>query len=227
MSWSSFSAAALALTLISDRMYYASAAVTPKREEVRPVVLFIARWIHFVAGITWIGLLYFFNLVNTPWMKVLDASARPHVVPTLLPRALAWFRHSAWVTVLAGLVLIYGLYWGNGDVLTTKSARTISVGMLLGLIMLFNVWVLIWPNQKKVIAAAVAKQTPNPQWGKTALYASRTNFILSFPMLAFMAGSGHFPLDWAGIVVFGVIAAGIAAAVVFYVQKAWIFAPKP
>ncbi len=191
------------------------------------MVLFIVRWIHFVAGITWIGLLYFFNLVNTPWMKVLDASARPHVVPTLLPRALAWFRHSAWVTVLAGLVLIYGIYWTRGDVLSSNSAKTIFVGMLLGLIMLFNVWVLIWPNQKKVIAAAVAKQTADPSWGRTALYASRANFILSFPMLAFMAGASHFPQDWAGIVIYGLIGAVIAAAIVFYVQKAWIFAPRP
>jgi len=196
-------------------------------EEVRAVVLFITRWIHFVAGITWIGLLYFFNLVNTPWMKVLDASARPHVVPTLLPRALAWFRHSAWVTVLAGLVLIYGTYWTRGDVLSSNSAKTIFVGMLLGLIMLFNVWVLIWPNQKKVIAAAVAKQTADPMWARTALYASRANFILSFPMLAFMAGASHFPQDWAGIVIYGLIGAVIAAAIVFYVQKAWLFAPRP
>ncbi len=191
------------------------------------MVLFIVRWIHFVAGITWIGLLYFFNLVNTPWMKVLDASARPHVVPTLLPRALAWFRHSAWVTVLAGLVLIYGIYWTRGDVLSSNSAKTIFVGMLLGLIMLFNVWVLIWPNQKKVIAAAVAKQTADPKWARAALYASRANFILSFPMLAFMAGASHFPQDWAGIVIYGLIGAVIAAAIVFYVQKAWIFAPRP
>jgi uncharacterized membrane protein len=190
-------------------------------------VLFIARWIHFVAGITWIGLLYFFNLVNTPWMKVLDASARPHVVPTLLPRALAWFRHSAWVTVLAGFVLIYVRYWRHGDVLDSNSAKTIFVGMLLGLIMLFNVWGLIWPNQKKVIAASVAKQTPDPQWARTALYASRANYILSFPMLAFMAGASHFPQDWGGIVIYGLLAAVIAAAIVFYVQKAWIFAPKP
>ncbi len=188
---------------------------------------YIARWIHFVAGITWIGLLYFFNLVQTPWMKVLDASARPHVVPTLFPRALAWFRHAAWVTVLAGLVLIYVKYWRNGDVLNSNSAKTIFVGMVLGLIMLINVWGIIWPNQQKVIAAAVARQTPDPSWARAALYASRANFILSFPMLAFMAGASHFPHDWGGIVIYGLIAAAIAAPLVFYVQKAWIFAPKP
>ncbi len=188
---------------------------------------YIARWIHFVAGITWIGLLYFFNLVQTPWMKVLDASARPYVVPTLFPRALAWFRHAAWVTVLFGFVLIYVKYWQNGDVFNTNSAKTIFVGMVLGVLMLINVWGLIWPNQKKVIAAAVAKQAPDPSWGRTALYASRANYIMSFPMLAFMAGASHFPQDWAGILIYGLVAAAIAAALVFYVQKAWIFAPKP
>jgi uncharacterized membrane protein len=189
--------------------------------------LFLLRWFHFLAGITWIGLLYFFNFVNVPGMKVLDPSARPFVVTTILPRALAWFRHAAWVTVLAGLVLMGTLYWSQGRFLGDDGARTIHVGMLLGLIMLFNVWVLIWPNQKKVIAATAAKQAPEPSWARTALYASRTNVILSSPMLAFMAGAGHFPLGWAGIIVVGLVAAAIAALLVFYVHKAWLFAPKP
>jgi len=181
--------------------------------------LIIVRWIHFVAGIIWIGLLYFFNLVNVPSMKVIDAAARPAVVTTLLPRALAWFRHSAWVTVLAGLVLIYQLYWQKGDIVTSNSAKTIFSGMILGLIMLINVWGLIWPNQKKIIAATAKGEKPDPQWGKTALLASRTNFILSFPMLFFMGGSSHFPMDWGGIIIVGGIAAAIAAAIVLRVQK--------
>ena len=179
----------------------------------------IVRWIHFVAGIIWIGLLYFFNLVNTPTMKVIDASARPAVVTTLLPRALAWFRHAAWVTVLAGLVLIYQLYWHRGDIVTSNSAKTIFAGTLLGLIMLFNVWMLIWPNQKKIIAATGKGEKPDPQWGKTALLASRTNFILSFPMLLFMGGASHFPLDWSRVVIFGIITGAIAAVLVLRVQK--------
>lgn len=180
---------------------------------------FVVRWIHFVAGIIWIGLLYFFNLVNTPTMKVIDASARPAVVTTLLPRALAWFRHSAWVTVLAGLVLIYQLYWRNGHVVDTTSAKTIFSGTILGLIMLFNVWMLIWPNQKKIIAATGKGEKPDPQWGKTALLASRTNFILSFPMLLYMGGASHFAMDWPQIIVHGIIAAAIAAVIVLRVQK--------
>ncbi len=184
-------------------------------------VLIVVRWIHFLAGITWIGLLYWFNLVNVPFMKAVDPAARPMVVPTLLPRALAWFRHSAWVTVLAGLILIYGLYWQRGDFVDTNSARTIFTGMVLGLIMLFNVWMLIWPNQRRVIDAVRGGQTPDPSWARTALYASRTNFTLSFPMLLFMGSSTHYPMDWTQIVVFGVVAGAIGLGVVMSVHKYW------
>jgi uncharacterized membrane protein len=183
--------------------------------------MFLFRWIHFLAGITWIGLLYFLNLVNVRFAASLDASVRPTIVPPLLTRVLAWFRHSAWVTVLAGLILIYLLYWQRGDIVTTDNAKTIFTGMILGLIMAINVWVLIWPNQKKIIAAMRAGQAPDPAWGRTALYASRTNFTLSFPMLLFMAGASHYPMDWGGIVILGVIAAIIGFVVVFTVQKWW------
>ncbi len=184
-------------------------------------VLIVVRWIHFLAGITWIGLLYWFNLVNVPFMKAVDASARPMVIPTLLPRALAWFRHSAWVTVLAGLLLIYGLYWQRGDIFDSASARTIFSGMVLGLIMLFNVWMIIWPNQRRVIGAVRNGQTPDPAWGRQALYASRTNFTLSFPMLLFMGSATHYPMDWAQLIVVGVVAGGIGLGVVMSVHKYW------
>ncbi len=179
----------------------------------------VARWVHFVAGITWIGLLYFFNLVNVPTVKALDPAARPAYVTTLLPRALAWFRHSAWVTVLAGAVLIYLRYWQRGDIVGSDAAKTIFSGMVLGVIMLINVWGLIWPNQRKVIAATARGEKPDPQWGRTALMASRTNFILSFPMLLFMGGSSHYPLGWGQIVVTAVVAGAIAAWLVLRVQR--------
>jgi len=182
-------------------------------------LMLIFRWIHFLAGITWIGLLYFLNLVNVRFAASIDASVRPTVIPPLQTRVLAWFRHAAWVTVLAGLVMIWLMYWQRGDVVTTNNAKTIFTGMILGLIMLFNVWVFVWPNQKKIIGAMRAGQAPDPSWGRTALYASRTNFTLSFPMLLFMAGSSHYPMDWDGIIVLGVIAAIIGFLVVFTVQK--------
>ena len=179
----------------------------------------ILRWIHFVAGIIWIGLLYFFNLVNVPYTKAVEAKDRAAHVPKLMPLALAWFRYAALVTVLVGFWLIYIYYWKNGDYFTSDNAKTIFMGMVLGSIMLFNVWAFIWPSQKKIIAATVKGEKPDPKWGKNALLVSRANFILSFPMLLFMAGATHFPMDWLWIAVYGVIAALIAAVMVFTVQK--------
>jgi uncharacterized membrane protein len=184
-----------------------------------PEVLIGLRWIHFVAGITWIGLLYWFNLVNVPFQKTLDASVKPQVNPGLLGRALAWFRHSAWVTVTAGILLIWGLYWQDGDFFGTNTEKTIFTGGLLGLVMLINVWGVIWPNQRKALTAMRDGTAMDPAWARNALYASRANFTMSFPLLFFMAGSSHYPLDWGGIVVVGLILAALGLGVVLTVQK--------
>jgi uncharacterized membrane protein len=186
-----------------------------------PEVLIGLRWVHFVAGITWIGLLYWFNLVNVPFQKVLDGSLKGQVNPPLFTRALAWFRWSAVVTVVAGLLLIFGLYWQDGNLFGSNTEKTIFTGGLLGIVMLFNVWGVIWPNQRKAIAAIRAGEAPDPAWGRNTLYASRTNFALSFPMLFFMAGSSHYPLDWMGIGVAGLLLAAIGLGVVMTVQKYW------
>ena len=184
-------------------------------------VLIVVRWFHFLAGITWIGLLYWFNLVNVNFMKSLDATTRPVVVPALLPRALFWFRHSAWVTVLVGFVLVYGLYWQTNriDLVSDNGFKTIFSGMLLGLVMLFNVWMIIWPNQRRVFAALASGEAPDPAWARNTLYASRTNVTLSFPMLFFMGSASHFPLDWPQIVLVAVVAGAIGLSAVLYVQK--------
>jgi len=186
-----------------------------------PEVLIGLRWIHFVAGIIWIGLLYWFNLVNVPFQAQLDAGLKPQVNPPLFSRTLFWFRHSAWVTVLAGVLLIWGLYWQDGDLFGSDPEKTIFAGGLVGLVMLFNVWAFIWPNQRRAIAAIRAGEAPDPSWARITLLASRTNFTLSFPLLFFMAGSSHYPLDWAGIVIVGLILAGIGLGVVLTVQKYW------
>ena len=186
-----------------------------------PEVLIGLRWVHFVAGITWIGLLYWFNLVNVPFQGQLDAALKPQVNPPLFSRTLFWFRHSAWVTVAAGLLLIYGLYWQDGNLFGTNTEKTIFTGGLLGLVLLFNVWVIIWPNQRKAIAAIRAGQAPDPAWARNTLYASRTNFTLSFPMLLFMAGSSHLPMDWPAIVIVGLVMAALGLGTVLTVQKYW------
>jgi len=179
----------------------------------------ILRWTHFLAGITWIGLLYYLNLVNVRMMASLDAGVRPAVIQANVRRVMAWFRHAAWVTVVIGLLLAYDLYWRNGYFANTDGAKTILSGGILGIIMMLNVWGLIWPNQKKIIAAATAGQPADPSWGRTALYASRANFTLSFPLLLFMGGASHYPMDWPLILVTGLIAAAIGLVVVFTVQK--------
>ncbi|MDF0643128.1 MAG: urate hydroxylase PuuD [Nitrospira sp.] len=153
----------------------------------------LLRWIHFLAGITWIGLLYFFNLINAAFLKSLDGPTKNAVIPKLMPSALNWFRHGATVTVLAG-ILLYGKLYMNGG----TGAYALAIGGLLGIIMMANVHAVIWPNQKKIIAAvtAAAQGTPAPaemaQWGRTALLASRVNFLLSIPMLFFMGAGSHF-----------------------------------
>jgi len=153
----------------------------------------IMRWVHFLAGITWIGLLYFFNLINAAFLKSLDGPTKNIVIPKLMPLALNWFRHGATVTVLAGIGLYFYLYAKGGT-----GAIALGIGGLLGIIMMANVHAIIWPNQKKIIAAvtAAAQGTPAPAemaaWGKTALYASRVNVLLSIPMLFFMGAGSHF-----------------------------------
>lgn len=153
----------------------------------------IMRWVHFLAGITWIGLLYFFNLINAAFLKSLDGPTKNVVIPKLMPAALNWFRHGATITVLAGIILYFYLYSKGGT-----GAIALGIGGLLGIIMMANVHAIIWPNQKKIIAAvsAAAQGTPAPaemaQWGRTALLASRVNFMLSIPMLFFMGAGSHF-----------------------------------
>lgn len=154
----------------------------------------LLRWTHFLAGITWIGLLYFFNLINAGFLKSLDGPTKNAVIPKLMPSALNWFRHGATVTVLAGLALYFWMYSKGGT-----GAVALGIGGLLGIIMMVNVHAIIWPNQQKIIAA-VSKQAqdgtaPPPEfagWGRTALLASRVNFMLSIPMLFFMGAGSHF-----------------------------------
>jgi uncharacterized membrane protein len=180
----------------------------------------LIRWLHFLFGITWIGLLYYLNLVNVRFAASLEASIRPTVVPPLLSRVLAWFRHAAWLTVLAGLILFGIEYMGSAGIdWNNARTQTIALGGLLGIIMAINVWVLIWPNQKKIIAAMRAGQGPDPSWGRTALYASRANFTMSFPMLLFMGHSSGFGL--VNSIIYGIIAAVIGFVLVLTIQKWW------
>ncbi len=232
------------------------------------------RWLHFVAGITWIGLLYFFNLVNVPVQKGLDADTKKKVNPDLLGRALWYFRWGAVVTVLAGLayfamyilspdvknantlgggdlnvwvilgawltypivlfvvefliikkvpaltkdgrlfavvmfVLVAIVTWGlvkffdsmltvGGESYASNKAYSIGIGGAYGIVMMLNVWGIIWPNNKRILAATAGTgPAPAPELARQAFIASRTNAWLSLPMLLFM-GTSHG--DW---VIFG------------------------
>lgn len=164
------------------------------------------RWVHFVAGITWIGLLYYFNMVQSPgFLKGLDGGTRAMIVTKLLRRQLNFFRWTALITVIAGVLLTVAI-WGFEFAYVpaffgTSRGISITTGGLLALIMIINVWGIIWPNQKRVIrltAEAAEKGQPAPpeaaKYGRRARLASRANFGLSFPMLFFMAAASHFPL---------------------------------
>jgi len=226
-------------------------------------LLMMFRWVHFVAGIAWVGLLYFFNLVNVPFMKELDPATKGKVLPGLMSRALWWFRWSSVVTVLVGLAywghivgsdarsgdatsggamgtffLIWTVAWAvmyaciipgkgvldKGPVLAVIYAvvvvaaswlflrwndhgwegnrlLAIGIGGGMGWMMMLNVWGVIWRAQKKIIQWTrdnAANGTPMPDKAKylarQAYLCSRTNFVLSFPMLFFMAAASHYPM---------------------------------
>lgn len=182
--------AGVALTVVLIMIYLGLTGIGAGEADWGQMIL---RWIHFLAGITWIGLLYFFNLINAAFLKSLDGPTKNIVIPKLMPAALNWFRHGATVTVVAG-VLLYGHMYHQGG----TGAVALAIGGLLGIIMMGNVHGIIWPNQKKIIAAvnAAAQGTPAPpemaQWARTALLASRVNFMLSIPMLFFMGAGSHF-----------------------------------
>jgi uncharacterized membrane protein len=154
-------------------------------------------WIHVLAGITWIGLLYYFNFVQVP---ALAAAAKDQGGPGgagiskyVAPRALLWFRWGAVVTWLSGAAYLghLGMFDDAFLLNTSNNGYLIGVGAWLGTIMLFNVWVLIWPNQKKVLGLVEATAEQIAKARRVAFLASRTNTLLSIPMLMSMVGFGH------------------------------------
>jgi uncharacterized membrane protein len=161
--------------------------------------LFLLRWIHFLSGITWIGLLYYFNFVQTPFFAETEAPVRSGAQQKLLPRALWWFRWGAMITFLSGW--IYLLHWWLGKRgLADPQTWVILLGGIIGSVMWANVWFVIWPKQKVVIQNALdtaAGKPANPAAaaaGARAGLASRTNTVLSMPMLFMMGAASHLPL---------------------------------
>lgn len=148
------------------------------------------RWLHFLAGVMWIGLLYYFNFVQVAALKAAaEDGTGAGITKHVAPRALLFFRWAAVVTWLAGAALL-GPRFVDAFTLQPSSAF-IGIGAWLGTIMLFNVWGLIWPNQKKILGMKPATDPEKAKARRIAFLASRTNTMLSIPMLFFMAISGH------------------------------------
>jgi uncharacterized membrane protein len=146
----------------------------------------VLQWLHVFFGITWIGLLYYFNFVQTPTMPSVPAELKPGVTKYIAPSALFYFRWGAAFTVLTGLLLAWS-YDELVEALTLQpSQRLIGIGMWLALIMAFNVWVIIWPAQQKVLGLKPADDAAKAAAAKRGLIASRTNVLLSIPMLLCM-----------------------------------------
>ena len=152
------------------------------------------RYLHVVAGIMWIGLLWYFNFVQVPNMSKITDEQKPAITKVIAPAALFWFRWAALSTIVTGLIVAYlngyiheamalGLMGGS------PKNITIGIGMWLGIIMAFNVWFIIWPNQKKVLGIVESSPEEKPVAAKKALIASRTNTLLSLPMLLTMVAA--------------------------------------
>jgi uncharacterized membrane protein len=152
------------------------------------------RYFHVISGVMWIGLLWYFNFVQVPNMSKITDEQKPAITKVIAPIALFWFRWAAFATIVTGLIVAYlngyvheamtlGVGSGGGKY------TAIGIGMWLGLIMAFNVWFIIWPNQKKVLGIVEASAEEKPIAAKKALIASRTNTLLSLPMLLTMVAA--------------------------------------
>jgi uncharacterized membrane protein len=158
-------------------------------------------WAHVLVGITWIGLLYYFNFVQVPAMgKAKADGTAAGISKHIAPRALLWFRWAAVATWITGALALEAMHTAPGSGVVAAFTfqagfKAIGLGAWLGTIMLFNVWVLIWPNQKKILGLVDATDAEKAKAGVIALMASRTNTMLSIPMALGMIAQGHgFPL---------------------------------
>ena len=155
-------------------------------------VTFLFRWLHVLAGIMWIGLLWYFNFVQIPSMPSIPDEQKPAVSKFIAPKALFWFRWGAVATLATGLILAHlNGYLYDAMTLNTNNAKyfMIGIGMWLGIIMAFNVWAIIWPNQKKALGIISVDASEKAAAAKKAMLFSRTNTLLSIPMLYCMVGA--------------------------------------
>ena len=158
---------------------------------------FFFRWLHVLSGVMWIGLLWYFNFVQIPNMGKIPDEQKPAISKVIAPSALFWFRWSALATVITGLILAWlngyiedALMLGLNTGISTEAA--IGFGMWLGLIMAANVWFVIWPNQKKALGMVEVSAEDKAKAARTAMLFSRTNTMLSIPMLYAMVSAQNY-----------------------------------
>lgn len=157
---------------------------------------FLFRWLHVLSGIMWIGLLYYFNFVQIPNMPNIPDEQKPAISKVIAPAALWWFRWAAMATLITGLILGYlngyihdAMSLGAMNDFAVPKNIAIGIGMWLGIIMWFNVWFVIWPNQKKALGIVDASADEKAASARTAMLFSRTNTLLSVPMLFAMVSA--------------------------------------
>jgi uncharacterized membrane protein len=153
--------------------------------------VFVMRWLHVMSGVMWIGLLWYFNFVQTPSMPKIPDDQKPAVSKVIAPAALFWFRWAALATVITGLGVAGSNHYLVQALTLTKGVHAIGIGMWLALIMAFNVWFIIWPNQKKALGIVTVPAEEKAAAAKLAGMTSRINTMLSIPMLFCMVAQSH------------------------------------
>ncbi len=152
---------------------------------------FYARYFHILAGVMWIGLLWYFNFVQIPTMPSIPDEQKPAIGKHIAPKALFWFRWGAMATLASGLWLAFVNGYMHEAFTFSEGYRLIGIGMWFAVIMWFNVWFIIWPNQKIALGIVEAEAEAKPAAARKAMLFSRTNTLLSIPMLLCMAGQSH------------------------------------
>ena len=147
---------------------------------------FAFRWLHVMVGVMWIGLLWYFNFIQIPSMPKISDEHKPAISKVIAPEALFWFRYSALLTVITGLIVAWLNGYGHDALMLGEGYQAIGLGMWLAIIMAINVWFVIWPNQKRALGIVDAEPEIKAKSAKVAMLTSRTNTLLSVPMLYLM-----------------------------------------
>jgi len=152
---------------------------------------FFMRWLHIVSGVMWIGLLWYFNFVQIPSMPKIPDEQKPAIGKVIAPTALFWFRWAALATVVTGVLLALMNSYFAPALMLQRPFTAIGIGMWLALVMAFNVWFIIWPNQKKALGIVQVNPEEKTKAARLAMLTSRFNTMFSLPMLFFMAAQSH------------------------------------